>query len=96
MALSEGLAFKKSVGKYTRLTNAPKLKFQRKHLLSLGELTWFRRRSVQVQIQRSRDRRRALTGNNVPDILGRLHHAGGAGEFQRFLISFGGVTKHKP
>ena len=43
------------------------------------KLIWFLTRSVQNQVECGRDRRSALPGNDVPDVLRRFHHAGGAG-----------------
>ena len=41
------------------------------------ELIWLLTRSVQNQVERGRDRRSVLAGNDVPDVLRRFHHAGG-------------------
>ena len=43
------------------------------------ELIWLLTRSVQNQVERGRDRRSALAGNDVPDVPRRFHHACGAG-----------------
>src|SRR5580693_5930567 len=53
-------------------------------------------RSVHLQLEGSRDRRSAATGNDVPDVLRRFHHGAGAGALQRFRIGSATVPQHKP
>src|SRR5580693_2610594 len=94
---------RKTKGNRSLISLAPPMNVRRRERIkhgaqakSLGVADAETLRSVHLQLERSSDRRSAVTGNHVPDVLRRFHHGAGAGALQRFLIGSATVPQHKP